>query len=188
MLVVGQRDGLLDRLEPLGILDIHAFRPFQEGEMVKRGLVERDELDPHTGGVGVGGHREVRTSEARRGADGGQQVLHQREMEHLLLADLEERRAPAPDRVERFRGQPLIDGLLEREGREQVLEHDEVLELCGLAQGVDQRLAVLDAAGARVVRTSANGQDAGERTLGTDREVLDRRRAGLGHVVAPRRP
>src|SRR5262249_2671366 len=42
------------------------------------------------------------------------------------------------------RGQSLILALLEREGREQVLAHDAVLELGSLAEHVDQRLAVLD--------------------------------------------
>ena len=45
-LVVGQRDGLLDRLEPLGVLDVHPLGPLEEGEVAERGLAERQQLDP----------------------------------------------------------------------------------------------------------------------------------------------
>ena len=149
VLVVGQRHGLLDRLEPLGVLDVHPLGPLEEGEVAQRGLAERHQLDPDAGRVAVGRHREVRTSEARGRADGRQQVLDEREVEHLLLADRQERLAPAVDRGKRLGRQPLVDLLLERERREQVLEHDQVLELGGLPERVDQRLAVLEAAAAR---------------------------------------
>ena len=85
-------------------------------------------------------------------------------MEHLLLADLEERLPPALDGGERLGREALLDPLLERERREQVLEHDEVLELGGLAERVDQRLTVLEAARVRIVRPPPDVQDAGERT------------------------
>ena len=83
--VVGQRDRLRDRLEPFGVLDVHAVRPLEEGEVAEGGLAEWHQLDPDAGRVGVGGHREIRPGEARRGPDGGQQVLDQRQVEHLLL-------------------------------------------------------------------------------------------------------
>ena len=60
MFVVWQRDGLGDRLEPLGVLDVHPLRPLEEGEVAEGGLIEGHQLDPHPGRVGVGGHREVR--------------------------------------------------------------------------------------------------------------------------------
>ena len=41
LLVVRQRDRLLDRLEALGILDVHALGPLEEGEVAERGLAER---------------------------------------------------------------------------------------------------------------------------------------------------
>ena len=112
-LVVGQCHGLLDRLEPLGVLDVHPLGPLEEGEMTERGLTERQQLDPDAGRIAVRRHREVRAGEARRGADGRQQVLDQREVEHLLLADAQQRLAPALDRGERLGRQPFIDGLLE---------------------------------------------------------------------------
>ena len=108
-LVVRQRDGLRDRLEPLGVLDVHPLRPLEEGEVAERGLAERQQLDPDAGRVAVGRHREVRAGEARGGADGRQQVLDERQVEHLLLADRQQRLAPALDRGERLRRQPLVD-------------------------------------------------------------------------------
>ena len=100
LLVVRQRNGLRDRLEPLGILDVHPLGPLEEGEMAERGLAEGQQLDPDAGRVAVGRHREVRTGKARGGADGGQQVLDERQVEHLLLADGQQRLAPALDRGE----------------------------------------------------------------------------------------
>ena len=171
--VAGQRDGLADRLEPLGVLDVHPVRPLEEGEVAEGGLTERHQLDPDAGRVGVGAHREVRPGEPRGGPDGRQQVLHERQVEHLLRADLQQRLAPALDRGERLGGQPLVDRLLEREGREQVLEHDEVLELGRLAERVDQGLPVLEAPRVCVIRPPPDLQDAGQRTVRSGRDVLE---------------
>src|SRR5262245_7144735 len=52
--------------------------------------------------------------------------------------------APAKHRLERVAGESLVFALLEGECREQVLAHDPVLELRGLVEHVDERLAVLD--------------------------------------------
>ena len=123
------------------------------------------QLDPDARRVGVRGHREVRPGEARGGADRRQEVLDERQVEHLLRADLEQRLAPALDRDELLRRQALADVLLERERGEQVLEHDQVLELRGLAERVDQRLAVLEATGVRVTRPPADLQHAGQRPV-----------------------
>ncbi len=170
--VSGQRDGPRDRLETLGILDVHPVRPLEECEVAEGGLAERHQLDSDSGRVRVGGHREVRPGEARGGADRRQQVLDEREVEHLLLADLQEGLAPALGGGERLGREPLLDLLLEREGREQVLEHHEVLELGRLAERVDQCLPVLEAPGVRIIRPPADVQDAGERTVRAGGHVL----------------
>ncbi len=172
VLVVRQRDGLRDRLEALGILDVHPVRPLEEGEVAEGGLAERHQLDPDAGRVRVGGHRKVRSGETRGRADRRQQVLDEREMEHLLLADLQEGLAPALDGDERLGCQTLLDLLLERERREQVLEHHEVLELGALAERVDQRLPMLEAPAVRIIRPPADIQDAGQRTVRAGRDTL----------------
>ena len=45
VLVVRQRDGLRDRLEPGRILDVHPVRPLEEGEVAERGFPEGQQLD-----------------------------------------------------------------------------------------------------------------------------------------------
>jgi len=77
-------------------------------------------------------------------ADGRQQVLHQRQVQHLLRGDVEDVLAPSSDRLFFAGGEALAGGLLQAERGVQVLAHDPVLELRGLAEHVDQRLAVLD--------------------------------------------
>ena len=86
-------------------------------------------------------------------------------MEHLLFGDLQQRLAPALDGRKLVRCQPLVLGLSERERREQVHEHHEVLELGGFAQRVDKRLAVLQAPGVCVVRPPPDLQDGGQRAV-----------------------
>ena len=79
-----------------------------------------------------------------RGADAGEQVLDERQVQHLLGGDVGNRLSPAVDRLELRLGQPFVEGLLQRERGVQVLTHDGVLELGGQAQHVDQRFAMLD--------------------------------------------
>src|SRR5439155_495179 len=61
-----------------------------------------------------------------------------------LRGDVEDVLAPALDRLGFGGGQALVGGLLQAERGVQVPAHDPVLELRGLAEHVDQRLAVLD--------------------------------------------
>ncbi len=163
--VVRQRDGLRDRLEPLGVLDVHAFGSFEEGEVSERCLAEGQQLDPDAGRIAVGRHREVRAGEAGRGADARQEVLGEGQVEHLLLADLQQGLPPALDRCERLGGQSLADVLLERERREEVLEHDQVLELGRLPERIDQRLPVLEPRPRSVTPPPADGEDVGQRSV-----------------------
>jgi hypothetical protein len=65
-------------------------------------------------------------------------------VQHLLGGDVGDRAPPSGDGVELLGSEPFVGALLERERREQVLAHDRVLDLGGLAQHVDQRLAMLD--------------------------------------------
>ena len=162
---------------------VHAFWSLQEGEMTERGLTERQELDPDAGWVGIGGHREVRPRQARRGPHRGEQVLDEREVEHLLRADLEQRRPPATDGRQRVFGQAFLGPLLEREGREEVLEHHQVLELRGLAKGVDERLAMLEAAGVRIVRPASDLQDVGQRAVRTEVDHVAQRTRLRGRIT-----
>ena len=134
----------VDRGQSLGVVQRHPLGALKEHEVPQRLLAERQQRQVNAGRVVAGGLREVRPGQVRRGADRGQQVLHQGQVQHLLGGDVHDLLAPALHRGGLGVGQPLGRGLLQRERREQVLRHDAVLQFGRLAQDVDQRLAVLD--------------------------------------------
>ena len=142
--VLHGRGGAAERGHPGRVLDVHALRALEEHEMAQRRLAERQQRQVHAGRVVAGGLREVRPGQVGGRADGGQQVLHQRQVQHLLGGHVRDLLAPSLDGLFFFCGQALVLRLLQAEGRVQVLAHDAVLELGGLAEHVDQRLAVLD--------------------------------------------
>ena len=129
---------------PVGVLEVHALRALKEHEVAQRLVAERDQGQVHARGIVAGGVREVRPGQVRGAADGGQQVLHQRQVQHLLGGHVRDLLAPSADGLFFCCREALLLRLLQAEGRVQVLAHDPVLELGGLAEQVDQRLAVLD--------------------------------------------
>ncbi len=133
-----------DRSEPLAVVQVHALGPLEEHEMPQRLLPERQQGQVNSCGIVARRVREVRPGQVRGGANRGQQVLHQRQMQHLLRGDVRDDRAPAPGSGQFVGGEVLALVLLEGERREQVLAHDAVLQFGGFAEHVDQRLAVLD--------------------------------------------
>ena len=102
-----------------------------------------NERHAHRGWEAARRDREVWAREAGRGANRGQQVLHQGEVQHLLLGDLHQGVVPTLDQRHLLGREPFSLALLEGEGGEEVLAQDQVLELGGLTEGVDQRLTVL---------------------------------------------
>ena len=142
--VLHGRRGAAVRDHPGGVLDVHALRAFEVHEVPQRLVAERHQRQVHAGRVVAGGLREVRPGQVRGRADGGQQVLHQRQVQHLLRGHVGDLLAPSSDGLFFFRGQAFGLRLLQAEGGVQVLAHDAVLEFGGLAEHVDQRLAVLD--------------------------------------------
>jgi len=110
-------------------------------------------------------------------------------MEHLLLADLEEGLAPALDGRERLGRQVLLDPLLERGRREDVLEHHEVLELGGLAERVDQGLPMFEAAQVWIFRAPTDIEHGREGALWTWGAAVEGRvsRCHGGRTLAPTR-
>ncbi len=111
--------------------------------MPQRPLVERQELHPDARGIGVRREREVGTLERGPGTDRREEVLHEREVEHLLLGNVDQLPTPAPRRVELILRETFVVAILEREGGVEVLAHHQLLERGGLAERPDQRLAVL---------------------------------------------
>jgi hypothetical protein len=112
--------------------------------VAQRGLAERHQRELDAGRVVASLQREVRPPHARRGTDRGQEVVHEREVQHLLRGDLEDRRPPATDRQQLPLGHAFVDRLLQAERREQVLTADRVLDLGSLDEHVDERVAMLD--------------------------------------------
>ena len=140
-----QRHRLVHRcVDPLCALQLHALGALEEHEVAQCRLAERHQRQVDAGGIVPRRCGQVRAGEVRSRADRRQQVLHEREVEHLLGCDMRDHPSPAKHRLERVGGETLVFALLEGEGREQVLAHDPVLELRGLVEHVDQRLAVLD--------------------------------------------
>lgn len=76
-------------------------------------------------------------------AQGGQEVVGQPQVQHLLGCHPEDGAAPSLDGFGLFSGQTFVAGLLEAEGGEEVLDHQPVLQFARLAQEIDQRLAML---------------------------------------------
>ena len=65
-------------------------------------------------------------------------------MQHLLGGDLKNRLLPPLDDLHVRRAQTFLGARLDREGSEQILTHDALLEFRGLAEHVDERFSVLD--------------------------------------------
>jgi hypothetical protein len=89
------RDGAAVGGHPLRVVGVHALRALQEHEVLQRGLTERQQRQVQAGRVVAGWVREVRPGQVRGAADGGQQVLHQGQVQHLLRGDVADVLAPA---------------------------------------------------------------------------------------------
>jgi hypothetical protein len=150
-----------------GVRELHPLRPLEEQEVLHGVAVEGAQLQVHAGRVVPRRLRQVRPPEVGRPADGGEQVVDERQVEHLLAGDVAEGAAPPLDGGPAVLVEALVGGLLEGEGGVEVLAHDPVFELGRLAQHVDQRFPVLDHE-RRLGRGAAapGGEHAGERAAG----------------------
>jgi hypothetical protein len=143
--LLDHRGRVLERgREPLRVLELHPLGTLEEHEVAQRRLAERNQRKLHAGRIVARWRRHIGTGEVGRRADRRQQVVHEREVEHLLGRHVRHDPPPAVDGRELALRQPFIGALFERERGEQVLTHDPVLELGRLAEHVDQRLAMLD--------------------------------------------
>src|SRR5262249_23765092 len=112
--------------------------------MTERSLAERQEGQRDSPWVATGRGGQVRSAEVGGRTNAGQQILDERQVQHLLRRDVRNRPPPAFDYLQLGRRYVLLDSLLEGESRVQVLAHGCVLELGGQAQHVDKRLTVFD--------------------------------------------
>jgi hypothetical protein len=140
-----QRHRLVDRrVDLFRVLQFHALRALEKQEVPQRRLAERHECQCDASRKVTRRGRQARAAEVRSRTDRRQQILYQRQVQHLLRRDVGNDPPPSASSIEFLRGDPLVLALLERAGSEQVLTHDPVLELGRLAEHVDQRLTVLD--------------------------------------------
>ena len=133
-----------DGSKPSASRELHALGPLEEEEVAQRPLAEGHEGELHARRVALGLVGHVRAGDVRRRADGGEEVVDERPVQHLLGGDGEDDRAPPFDRVEVLGSERLVGFGLDAEGGVEVLAHQPVLELRRLAEQVRQRLAVLD--------------------------------------------
>jgi hypothetical protein len=124
--------------EALGVLQRHPLGPLQVHEMTQRPLTEGQQRDLYSGRIPPRQDREVGALEMRCRADSGQDVSGQRQVQHLLLDDVDQRGFPCLHPCDLLRREVLARGALERELRVQVLAHQAMLDLAGLAEQVDK--------------------------------------------------
>ena len=133
-----------DGSKPSASLQLHALGTLEEEEVAQRSLAEGHEGELHTRRVALGLVRHVRAGDVGRRTDGGEEVVDERPVEHLLGGDAEHHRAPPLDRLEVLGRERVVGRRLQAERGVEVLAHQPVLELGGLAEQVRERLAVLD--------------------------------------------
>ena len=111
--------------------------------MPQRPLPERQKRDLHFGRIPPRQDGQVGALEMRCGADGGQDVGGQRQVQHLLLDDVDEGGLPGLNTVQLLRRQALAGRAFERELCVQVFAHQAMLKLAGLAEEVDKLFPAL---------------------------------------------
>ena len=83
------------RGEASGVVQVHAFRALQEHEVPQRLLAEWQQCQLDAGRVVRSRSGQVRPDQVRRGANGGQHVLHEGQVQHLLGGDMRHLLPPA---------------------------------------------------------------------------------------------
>jgi hypothetical protein len=130
------------RVNAFGPFERHALRALEEDEVLEGRLAEGHQCQVHSRRI------VVRGSPAGSAGSGGAPRRSRRACSARARGAASHRWrrgrscAPAGDGVELLGREPFLRALLERERREQVLAHEPVLELGGLAEHVDERLAL----------------------------------------------
>ena len=81
-------------VEAVGIPKLEALRTLEEQEMAQGPLAEGHEGQLHPGWVALRLMRHVRPGDVRRRSHGGQQVVDEGPVQHLLGGDAEDHRTP----------------------------------------------------------------------------------------------
>src|SRR5713101_10010495 len=135
---------MTDRAEALGIAQRHALGALEEHEVPQRPLAKRQQGDLDVRGIPAVQDREVGPLEMRCGPNRRQDVGGQRQVQHLLLDDVDDGELPGLDARELLRRDALLDAALEGELSVQVLAEQAVLQFASLPEQVDQLLPAFD--------------------------------------------
>ena len=113
LVAVGQRLGLADGGEALGVGQVHPFGAFQVDEVPQGSFLEPDQGDLHPRRIPARQDGEVRPVQVWGGPDGGEQVGGQRQVQHLLLDDVDEHLLPGGHRGQLLAAETLVTAALE---------------------------------------------------------------------------
>jgi hypothetical protein len=143
LLAAGQRLRLADGGKALGVGQVHPLRALQVDEVVQGSFPEPDQGDLHPGRIPARQDGEVGPVQMGGSPDRRQQVGGQGQMQHLLLADVDEHPLPSGHLGQLLGSEPFVRAALEGELGEQVLTHQPVLQLTGLREQPEQLLTAL---------------------------------------------
>ena len=126
------------------IFQIHAFGSLQVEKMLQGMFSKRQQsqLDPWR--IVLRALGKVGMAQEWMGPNGGQQVAHQGEMQHLLGSNERNNALPPFDRFELSRRHPLAHVTLQTESREQIFAHDHMLQRRCFGEHEDELFAVFD--------------------------------------------
>ena len=122
----------------------NALGSFQVQEVAERLLSEREQDHLHGRGEVLRADGEVGSQEVGCGSYRGEQVVHEREVEHLLDGDLGDGPVPLPDQSQSSESRALAILVLHAEGGVEISAHHHVLESSGFGEQEDELFPVLD--------------------------------------------
>ena len=127
-----------------GIFQLHSFGPLQVEKMLQGMFAKRQEgqLDPWR--IVLRALGKVGMAQEGMGPNGGQQVAHQGQMQHLLGSNQRHHALPAFDRFELSRRHAFAHVTLQTESREQIFAHDHMLQRRCFGEHEDELFAVFD--------------------------------------------
>ncbi len=127
-----------------GIFQVHAFGPLQVEKMLQGMFAkgQQGQLDPWR--IVLRALGKVGMAEVWMGPNGGQQVAHQGQMQHLLGSNQSNNALPPFDGFELSRRHALAHVTLQTESSKQIFAHDHLLERRCFGEYEDELFAVFD--------------------------------------------
>src|SRR5215469_7130366 len=127
-----------------GIFQIHPLGPLQVEKMLQGMVAKGQQGQLDTWRIVLRALGEVGMAEVGMGPDGGQQVAHQGEMQHLLGSNERNNLLPAFDRCELSCRHALVHVTLQTKSGEEIFAHDHMLKRRCFREHEDQLFAIFD--------------------------------------------